>query len=173
MQSLLFKLGIEINRCLTLWCNNTGAKQLSSNSIFYSRTKHIEIDVHFIEDKVIAKELGIKYVPTEDHTADIFTKSLSISQFHFHKGKLVVVQSPRSRLREHVEDFFVCGKWPILSKLVIESLQTQTLSELSRTLSLSEKLHSHPYLLVMIGFPLFLSVIISFIFYKTTQVKLK
>ena len=96
--------------CPTLWCNNTGAKQLTSNPIFYSRTKHIEIDVHFIEDKVIAKELGIKYVPTEDQTADIFTKSLSISQFHFRKGKLAVVQSPRSRLREHVEDFFVCGK---------------------------------------------------------------
>ncbi|KAL6328748.1 hypothetical protein AAG906_003765 [Vitis piasezkii] len=95
---------VTLEGCPTLWCDNTRSKQLTSNSIFHSRAKHIEIDVHFIGDKVIAKELEIKYVPTKDQTADIFTKSLSISQFHFLKGKLAIVQSPRSRLREHLEE---------------------------------------------------------------------
>ncbi|KAL6311913.1 hypothetical protein AAG906_025843 [Vitis piasezkii] len=95
---------VTLEGCPTLWCDSTRSKQLTSNSIFHSRAKHIEIDVHFIGDKVIAKELEIKYVPTKDQTADIFTKSLSISQFHFLKGKLAIVQSPRSRLREHLEE---------------------------------------------------------------------
>ncbi|KAL6328840.1 hypothetical protein AAG906_003857 [Vitis piasezkii] len=81
---------VTLEGCPTLWCDSTRSKQLTSNSIFHSRAKHIEIDVHFIGDKVIAKELEIKYVPTKDQTADIFTKSLSISQFHFLKGKLAI-----------------------------------------------------------------------------------
>ncbi|KAL6311912.1 hypothetical protein AAG906_025842 [Vitis piasezkii] len=96
---------VTLEGCTTLWCDNTRSKQLTSNSIFHSRTKHIEIDVHFIGDKVIAKELEIKYVPTKDQTADLYIV-ISMSQFHFLKGKLAVVQSPRSRLREHVEELF-------------------------------------------------------------------
>ncbi|KAL6310889.1 hypothetical protein AAG906_014849 [Vitis piasezkii] len=85
---------VTLEGCPTLWCDNTGAKQVTSNPIFHSRTKHIKIDVYFIGDKVITKELDIKYVPTKDQTADIFTKSLSISQFHFLKGKLAIAMEP-------------------------------------------------------------------------------
>ena len=66
LQSLFSELGIEINGCPTLWCDNIGAKQLASNLVFHSRTKDIETDFHLMREKVIAKQLEMKYVPTED-----------------------------------------------------------------------------------------------------------
>ena len=66
LQSLFSELGIEINGCHTLWCDNIGAKQLASNLVFHSRTKDIETNFHLMREKVIAKQLEMKYVPTED-----------------------------------------------------------------------------------------------------------
>ena len=42
--ALLYKLGTPVPRSLVLWCNNIGATYLSSNPVFYTRTKHDEID---------------------------------------------------------------------------------------------------------------------------------
>ncbi|RVW21947.1 Retrovirus-related Pol polyprotein from transposon RE2 [Vitis vinifera] len=47
----------------------------------HSRSKHIELDLHFIREKVLRQELQICYVPSTDQLADILTKHLSISQF--------------------------------------------------------------------------------------------
>lgn len=59
-----------------LCCDNTGASMLASNFIFHARTKHIEIDVNFVREKVLSKEVEVRHVPTELQTAHIFTKSL-------------------------------------------------------------------------------------------------
>lgn len=66
-----------------------GATSLASNPIFHARKKHIEIDVHFIRDKVLAKELEIRFGPSEEQTADIFTKILSVPCFRFLRDKLI------------------------------------------------------------------------------------
>jgi len=36
-----------------LWCDNLSAKALASNTIMHARSKHIEIDVHYIDDQVL------------------------------------------------------------------------------------------------------------------------
>ena len=41
--------------------------------------QHIEVDDHFVHDKVLQKELDIRYMPTEDQIAGILKKPLSIS----------------------------------------------------------------------------------------------
>ena len=64
--------------------------------MFHSRTKHIEIDVHFIRDKVLAGDLKICYVPSEDQIADILTKPLSSPQFNYLRDKLNVFPCPLS-----------------------------------------------------------------------------
>ncbi len=44
--------------------------------MFHARTKHIEVHYHFIREKVLASEIDLIYVSTEDQVADIFTKVL-------------------------------------------------------------------------------------------------
>ena len=65
LQSLFTELGIKIESVPIIWCDNTGAKALTDNPVFHSRTKHIEVDIHFIKEKVADKVLEVRYVPTE------------------------------------------------------------------------------------------------------------
>lgn len=82
----------------------TTARDLSSNPVFHSRTKHIEIAVHFIRDKVLAEEIEVKYICTEEQNADILSKPLVTTRFHYLKDKLTVEISPQFRLKGAVEN---------------------------------------------------------------------
>ena len=66
---------------------------LSANPIMHSRTKHIELDLYFLREKVMAKELDVHHVPTIDQVVDIFTKPLSAQFFQRLKHKLTVCSS--------------------------------------------------------------------------------
>jgi len=60
-----------------LFCDNKSAIALTANPILHARTKHIEIDFHFVREKVSAGSLTVWYVSSNSQIADIFTKSLS------------------------------------------------------------------------------------------------
>ena len=60
-----------------LRADNQGTIQLSNNNKFHARTKHIDVCYHFIREALKNKLLEIKYVPTDENVADIFTKPLS------------------------------------------------------------------------------------------------
>ncbi|XP_028052879.1 uncharacterized protein LOC114257322 [Camellia sinensis] len=83
-----------------LWCDNMSALALAANPVFHSRSKHIEVDCHFIREKVARRQFFLKYVPSLDQLADIFTKSLSTARFSFLTSKLRVGLPPLN-LRGH------------------------------------------------------------------------
>lgn len=77
VQTLLAELGIKSPQAAKIWCDNLGAKYLSANPVFHARTKHIEVDYHFVRERVSQKLLEIDFVPSSDQVADGFTKPLS------------------------------------------------------------------------------------------------
>ncbi|GKC51385.1 putative RNA-directed DNA polymerase [Tanacetum coccineum] len=59
LQALLNELGICSSSTPILWCDNLGATYLSANSIFHERTKHVEIDYHFVQENVAQGDLRV------------------------------------------------------------------------------------------------------------------
>ncbi|KAL5564064.1 hypothetical protein UlMin_033811 [Ulmus minor] len=91
LQSLLSELKVHFRYPPTLWCDNMSTISLSANPVLHSRTKHMELDLYFVREKVIAKELEVNHVPSIDQVADVFTKPLSAQFFNRLKGKLTVI----------------------------------------------------------------------------------
>lgn len=93
---------IPETRSPVIWCDNIGAAALAANPVYHARNKHIEIDVHFIRDIVMRKEIEIRYIPTHEQTADALTKGLSVNRFLKLKDKLQVVHESSFHLRGNV-----------------------------------------------------------------------
>jgi hypothetical protein len=81
IQSLLRELRVSLPRAPLLYCDNIGATYLTSNPIYHARTKHIEIDYHFVRDQVADKYLEVKFISGKDQLADVLTKALPSSRF--------------------------------------------------------------------------------------------
>ena len=77
----MLKCNCIIFDCLTLYCDNTNAINISENPIQHSRTKHIDIHHHFIRELVENKIVALEYVEIEKQLADIFTKALDFVRF--------------------------------------------------------------------------------------------
>ena len=79
----------------TLWCDNLGATYLSANPVFHARTKHVEVDYHFVREQVAKGKLNVKFIFTNDQIADVFTKPLPSQRFLELRSKLQVVPWPQ------------------------------------------------------------------------------
>jgi histone deacetylase 1/2 len=66
IQKLPVELGVPHPPQARLWCDNLGAKYLSANPVFHARTKHIEIDFHFVREWVAQRLLEIRFISTND-----------------------------------------------------------------------------------------------------------
>jgi hypothetical protein len=94
---MLFKeLHIPLMSTPILWCDNLSALALASNPVYHAHTKHIEVDYHFICEKVLNGDILIKFISTKDQVADIFTKGMSSVRFSLLKSKLMVSPPPIS-----------------------------------------------------------------------------
>ena len=76
---------------------------LSANPILHARTKHIELDLYFVREKVINGTVIINHVPAVDQIADILTKPLSGSFFERMRNKLKIVPLGTLELRGNVK----------------------------------------------------------------------
>ncbi|GJR66292.1 ribonuclease H-like domain-containing protein [Tanacetum coccineum] len=80
--------------CTIVYCDNVCVVYLSSNPVQHQRTKHIEIDIHFIRDLVTTGHIQVLHVPSRYQYADIFTKSLPTALFDEFRDSLSVRSSP-------------------------------------------------------------------------------
>jgi Reverse transcriptase (RNA-dependent DNA polymerase) len=92
LQYLLHELHIRLDSPPTLWCDNLGATFLAANLMFHARTKHVEIDYHFVRERVVSKELSVRFLCSKDQLADVLTKPLPTSRFHILRSKLAVTE---------------------------------------------------------------------------------
>jgi hypothetical protein len=81
LRQLLLELQAPLSRCTLVYCDNISAVYLSNNPVQHQRTKHVEIDLHFVREKVAIGQVRVLHVPTTSQFADVFTKGLLSSVF--------------------------------------------------------------------------------------------
>ncbi|XP_073261962.1 uncharacterized protein [Populus alba] len=94
IRSLLSELHFPLSSMTTLWCDNLGATFLSLNPVFHARTKHVEVDYHFVRDRVAKQEIQVRFISSKDQLADVLTKPLPPVSFALFRSKLRVESPP-------------------------------------------------------------------------------
>ena len=90
IKRVLEELKVPVTVPMRIYCDNKAAISIAHNPVLHDRTKHIEVDKHFIKEKVEGGIICIPYVPTSQQTADILTKGLTHKQFSFLVRKLTM-----------------------------------------------------------------------------------
>ncbi|GMI70425.1 cysteine-rich RLK (RECEPTOR-like protein kinase) 8 [Hibiscus trionum] len=88
LKGLLKDLGNESEEPVTVFCDSKAALQIAANSVFHERTKHIEIDCHFVREKIQKGIIRTDYIPSAEQLADIMTKALGVQQHKYLMNKL-------------------------------------------------------------------------------------
>ncbi|KAG8497290.1 hypothetical protein CXB51_008531 [Gossypium anomalum] len=91
LQRLMGELKLSYTKPITLYCDNQAAVSIAHNPVHHDRTKHVEIDRHFITEKINKGEICVSYLPTRQQVADVLTKSLSRKMFEEIMGKLGLI----------------------------------------------------------------------------------
>ena len=87
---MLMQLGFKLMEPTTLLCDNLGAISMTKNPTNHGRSKHIDIQYHFIREKVAQKLIDVQSVPGEDNVADTLTKPLAPTPFNKYRTLLSI-----------------------------------------------------------------------------------
>ncbi|BBH09199.1 transposable element gene [Prunus dulcis] len=88
IRRLLTELGFNPEKPMELQCDNKSAIDIAHNPVQYNQTKHVEVDRHFIKEKLEKKIICLPFVRSEDQLADILTKAVCGRVFHDSLTKL-------------------------------------------------------------------------------------
>lgn len=64
LRHLLAELHRPLSKAKLVYCDNVSAVYLSSNPVQHQRTKHVEIDLHFVREHVAIDDVRVLHVPT-------------------------------------------------------------------------------------------------------------
>lgn len=90
LRCLLQELGVSICEPTILHCDNQAALHIAANPVFHERTKHVEMDCHFVRERVASKEIQPRKISSNEQIADLFTKGLAKNRFHYLLSKLSI-----------------------------------------------------------------------------------
>jgi hypothetical protein len=93
LQRILTDVEEEKNGPTCINCDNQSAIKLTHNPIYHARSKHIELQHHFVREKIESNEIGLIFCNKNDNLADILTKPLIILKFEVFRSKLGVVEN--------------------------------------------------------------------------------
>ncbi|XP_019105451.2 uncharacterized mitochondrial protein AtMg00810-like [Beta vulgaris subsp. vulgaris] len=96
LHNLLLKLNCPIQKATLVYCDNVSAIYLYGNPINHQRTKHIELHIHFVREKVARGQVRVLHVPSRHQLADIFTKGLPLVLFIDLRDNLSIRRPPNS-----------------------------------------------------------------------------
>ncbi|GKC14603.1 ribonuclease H-like domain-containing protein [Tanacetum coccineum] len=94
LRNLLLVLHTPLPTATLVYCDNVSVVYLSTNHVQHQRTKHIEIDIHFVHDYVASGQVRVLHVPSKFQYADIFTKGLSSALFLEFRSSMNVRRPP-------------------------------------------------------------------------------
>ena len=89
VRNLLLSIGIEVVLRAMLFVDNTGAIFIAKNASTKGRTKHMDIRFHFVRELIEDNIIEIKFVKSDDNTADMFTKNMSRATLLKHRERFV------------------------------------------------------------------------------------
>jgi len=90
LRQLLSELHTPLRKTTLVYCDNISSVYMSANHVQHQRTKHIEIDLHFVRERVALGDVRVLHVPTTSQFADIFNKGLPSSVFTEFRSSLNV-----------------------------------------------------------------------------------
>jgi hypothetical protein len=91
---LLYDLHFPVQIATIVYCDNVSAIYMTSKLVQHRRTKHIEIDIHFVHEKVALGQVRVLHVPSSQQFVDIMTKHPPTTLFDEFCSSLYVRQAP-------------------------------------------------------------------------------
>ncbi|XP_075083271.1 secreted RxLR effector protein 161-like [Nicotiana tabacum] len=91
LEGLLHELSVEVSKPIKLFSDSKATMEIAANPIYHERIKHIEIDCHFIREKIKNRLIQPEYLGSKQQLADLFTKGLGEAQHHYLLSKFGVL----------------------------------------------------------------------------------
>lgn len=91
LRRILEELKVEGDKPMKLYCDNKSAISIAQNPVQHDRTKHVEIDRHFIKERLENGDICIPFVPSSEQLADVLTKGLFTTMFEGFLSKLGMI----------------------------------------------------------------------------------
>ncbi|KAJ4703138.1 Retrovirus-related Pol polyprotein from transposon TNT 1-94 [Melia azedarach] len=91
LRRVLQELSIPVIEPMKMYCDNQSAISIAKNPVHHDRTKHVEIDRHFVKEKIESGIISLLYTSTCQQIADIFTKAVPRKSFEELNSKLGLI----------------------------------------------------------------------------------